>query len=141
MNTSPSALKDIWRFLVSFLTSALIGLLSRFGFHVNVNDSVIIGSIAGAGLGIVFRALESQFPWVGGFLGLIGAPQFPASAKAQLQTAYQTVLAEYASVQAKLDAVTNPPVPTAQSGTVAQAIPTPSATVFATPVVSSSTPA
>src|ERR1035437_6309871 len=81
---SSNAFKAIVRSLMPFVYSGAAAIIARFGYHVANTTVIQIVTIAGGVLTIVLHALETQFPWIGVFLGYIGAPVYAPSAKVTL---------------------------------------------------------
>lgn len=91
---SSNAFKAIIRSLMPFIYSGAAGLIARFGYHVTNSTVIQIVAIAGGVLTIVLHALETQFPWVGVFLGYIGAPIYAPSAKVTLAASQKAQIAQ-----------------------------------------------
>jgi hypothetical protein len=100
MNLSQNTLKAIIRSLTPWALSLIAGVVAHFGWHPSLALEVKIVGIGGAGLTVAVHALEVKFPWVGVFLGWLGAPKYAPSAKNAL----------IAELQKKVDALT-PPTP------------------------------
>jgi len=134
MNTSSNAVKAIIRSLAPFVYSFIASVIAHFGYHVSLAVTIQIAAIAGLGLTVVLHALETQFPWVGAFLGWIGAPAYAPSTKALLIAHNQTLKSQIATLLAQqtpvapvvvatpvvtAPVVTAPPVPIIQPVPVA----------------------
>src|ERR1019366_915273 len=81
---SSNAFKAIIRSLMPFVYAGAAALIARFGYHVTNATVIPIVKVVGGVLTIVLHALEPQFPWIGVFLGYIGAPVYAPSAKVTL---------------------------------------------------------
>jgi hypothetical protein len=68
--------KALIRSLMPFVYSGAAALIAHFGYHVSNSTVIQIVTIGFAGLTIVLHAAESQWPWVGVFLGYVGAPVY-----------------------------------------------------------------
>lgn len=126
VSAAPSPVKDIWRVAVAFLTSLAVGVIVHFGFHLTPNGTLLVAVIVGFVLSAVLRFLEAHFPWVGALLGLIGAPNFPPSAKLKAQAYTQSLEAQLAALETRFNEMATPSTPSAPA-------PTPSAPVSAPP--------
>ena len=91
---SSNAFKAIVRSLMPFVYSGAAALIARFGYHVANTTVIQIVTIAGGVLTIVLHALETQFPWIGVFLGYIGAPIYAPSAKVTLAASQKAQIAQ-----------------------------------------------
>jgi hypothetical protein len=76
-----------------FVYSGAAAIIARFGYHVANTTVIQIVTIAGGVLTIVLHALETQFPWIGVFLGYIGAPVYAPSAKVTLAASQKQQIA------------------------------------------------
>lgn len=129
MNSNPAIapsvnpVKDIWRLVVSYVTTAVIGVVAHLGFHVALRSTVVLAAVVGVVLAAVLRWLEKTFPWVGALLGLIGAPAFPASSRLQAQAYTQSLEAQVAQLRAQVSEALTPSAPT--SAPSAPVAPTP----------------
>ena len=110
---SVSPAKDVWRLVVSYVTTAVIGLIARLGFHADLRTTIVVGLVVGLILAAVLRWAERSFPWVGALLGLIGAPTFPASARLQAQAYTQSLEAQLAALQTQVNEALAPSKPSA----------------------------
>lgn len=90
---SSNAFKAIVRSLMPFVYSGAAAIIARFGYHVANTTVIQIVTIAGGVLTIVLHALETQFPWIGVFLGYIGAPVYAPSAKVTLAASQKQQIA------------------------------------------------
>ncbi len=93
----PNRLKAFIRSVFPFVESAAAAFIARHFGHVSTNASEFILGVGGLGLSGVLHWLEGHFPWVGVFLGWIGAPAYAPSAKTVLEQ-------QVANLQAELDA-------------------------------------
>ena len=110
---APSRWKDITRFVTPYLLSLIISLAAKLGFNVTLVTAGLILTIGGTALGIVALIFEKWFPWVGAFLGYIGAPVY-APSKAKVKDAMiSTLEAQVAELMAKSAEAVNPSKPTA----------------------------
>ena len=90
---SSNSFKAIVRSLMPFVYSGAAALIAHFGYHVSNAVTVQIVTIVGVVLTIVLHALESQFPWIGVFLGYLGAPVYAPSAKVTLAASQKAQIA------------------------------------------------
>ncbi len=91
--------KAIVRSVMPFVISGVASVIARFGYHVSLDTVIQIVGIAGGGLTIVLHALEAKFPWVGVFLGWIGAPAYAPSAKKSLALTVASLQTELAALK------------------------------------------
>ena len=107
-----NAFKAVVRSLMPFAYSGAAALIARFGYHVANTTVIQIVTIAGGALTIVLHALETQFSWIGVFLGYIGAPVYAASTKVSTKAEVATLMAQVAVLTAQLEEQKTPSVPT-----------------------------
>lgn len=119
-----NAFKSIVRSLTPWLTSTVAASIAHFGYHVSNVVAAQIIVVAGAALTVVLHALETQFPWIGVFLGYIGAPVYAPSGKTSLKAQVATLESQLAALTATAAESAAPSVPTAAPATTAPADPT-----------------
>ena len=108
-----NSFKAIVRSLMPFVLSGAAALIARLGYHVSLQTTTLILGVAGGALTVVLHLLETKFPWVGAFLGYIGAPVY-APSKAKVKDAMiATLEAQVATLMAKASEASNPSTPTA----------------------------
>ncbi len=114
-NAQPAqnAFKSIVRSLTPWLTSTVAAAIAHFGYHVSNVVAAQIIVVAGAALTVVLHALETQFPWIGVFLGYIGAPVYAPSGKTSLKTQVATLESQLAALTATAAEAAAPSAPTA----------------------------
>ena len=114
-NPAPTsnAFKSIVRSLTPWLTSTVVAVIAHFGYHVSNVVAARIIVVAGAALTVVLHALETQFPWIGVFLGYIGAPVYAPSGKTSLKTQVATLESQLAALTATAAENAAPSAPTA----------------------------
>ena len=123
---APSVWKDAVRFVTPYLEAFIISLVAKLGFHVTLVMAAGILTLGGTALGLIFRALEHWFPWVGALLGYIGAPAYRPTAKNSLKAQLADLASQYIALQAQVNEGAHPSLGTAQPAA-------PSVTVTATP--------
>jgi hypothetical protein len=102
--------KAIVRSLMPFIESGAAALIARLGYHVTLTTTIAILGIAGGVLTLLLHAAESQWPWVGVFLGYIGAPVYAPSTKVSQSTQIAQLEALVAALITQLNAQSPPPV-------------------------------
>lgn len=114
-NPAPTsnAFKSIVRSLTPWLTSTVVAVIAHFGYHVSNVVAAQIIVVAGAALTVVLHALETQFPWIGVFLGYLGAPVYAPSGKTSLKTQVATLESQLAALTATAAESAAPSAPTA----------------------------
>lgn len=90
-------LKAFVRSVFPFLESGAAALIVHYTAHLSPAASAYILGGGGLFLSAALHWLEGHFPWVGVFLGWIGAPAYAPSAKTVLEQ-------QVANLQAELDA-------------------------------------
>lgn len=96
---NPNTVKAIVRSLTPWATSVVAAVIAHFGYHVSNTVALQIVVAVGSGLTLLWHALERKFPWVGAFLGWVGAPAYAPSNKqviAQLQAQVAALTAKSA---------------------------------------------
>jgi hypothetical protein len=106
---NPNTLKALVRTLTPLLYPLVASAIARFGYHVS--NATIIQIVAGgfAGLTVILHSAEAKWPWVGVFMGWLGAPAYAPSTKmtvTQLQ-------AEIDALKAQQAEAAHPSTPTA----------------------------
>ena len=86
--------KAIIRSLTPFAIAAVVGGAAHLGYHVTMGTAAAIVAGAGGFITVAVHALEPRYPWVGVFLGWLGAPGYTPTTKV-------TVV----SLQAEIDAL------------------------------------
>ena len=100
----PNNLKAFVRSVFPFLESSAIAAIAHYAYHVSPTHAAVILSAGGVGLSAVIRWTETHFPWVGVFLGWLGAPTYAPSAKQVLVGQVAQLRDELASTKAELNA-------------------------------------
>lgn len=104
LKPSTSIFKTIVRAATPWAISAVVWSAQRFGLHVNAGTATEVAAVVGTALTVLVPPLEKKWPWVGVFLGWIGAPTYTAlTTKAALE-------AEIVALQNQVNAVV-PPAP------------------------------
>ena len=101
MNPMPNTAKSIVRALMPWLISIVASAIAHFGFHVSAGTTIKILAGAGAVLTVALHMLEAKFPWVGVFLGYLGAPVYAPSVKKVQASQIAELQAEVDSLRAK----------------------------------------
>lgn len=101
----PNAYKAILRSLMPFVEGAVVAVVAHFGWHINLATAAQVLVVVGGALTVVLHAAESRWPWVGVFLGVLGAPAYVPSAKATQAGVLATQDARIATLEAELAAV------------------------------------
>lgn len=81
---NPNTLKAIIRSLMPFVYSGVAAIIAHFGYHVSNSTVIQIVAAGFAAATVILHSLEVKFPWVGVFLGWIGAPAYAPSTKVTL---------------------------------------------------------
>ena len=115
MTFTPHTIKSIVRALTPWLLTTLGALAAHFGWHVSNATSLQGLVIAGGVLTVLLHSLERRFPWVGTFLGWIGAPVYEPGKASQQATTIASLESEVAALSAKLSAAGPSPVVTVAS--------------------------
>ena len=97
----PNTIKAIIRSLAPAVYAAIASVIAHFGYHAGSGTVVAIASGAFAILTVVLHAAERKWPWVGAFLGYIGAPNYAPTKKAALALKVADLQAEIARLQAQ----------------------------------------
>ena len=97
-------IKSFVRSVFPFAESAAASLIAHYGYHVSPVVATYILGFGGAGLSAVLHWLEGHFPWVGVFLGWVGAPAYSPSLKAVLASSLDQAQGQIAQLQKELDA-------------------------------------
>lgn len=100
----PNNLKAFVRSVFPFLESSAIAAIARYAYHVSPTNAAAILSLGGVALSAVIRWTETHFPWVGVFLGWVGAPTYAPSAKQTLKGQVAQLKDELAATQTELNA-------------------------------------
>ena len=79
--TNADLLKAIIRSITPWAITTMVTLVARLGYHITLQVAIQILVVAGAALTVVAHLLEKKWPWVGVFLGWIGAPVYPLTPK------------------------------------------------------------
>jgi hypothetical protein len=115
--------KAIVRTVMPAIYSGVAAVIAHFGYHVSNAVVIQIVSIGFGGLTLVLHAAEAKWPWVGVFLGYIGAPVYTPSTKttvALLQSQLATALAQLEESKTPSTSsapVTPAPAPVTSGGT------------------------
>ena len=104
MTFTPNTIQSIVRALTPWLLTTLGALAARFGWHVSNTASLQGLVLAGGVLTVVLHSLESRFPWVGTFLGWVGAPFYAPGKTSQQATTIATLESEVAALSKSLAA-------------------------------------
>ena len=113
-----NAFKAIVRSLMPFVLSGAAALIARLGYHVTLTTTTEILGIVGGALTIVLHAAETQWPWVGIFLGYIGAPVYAPSTKVSYEAQIASLQAQMATLLAQQSEAKSPSPPSAPFGSV-----------------------
>jgi hypothetical protein len=111
--------KSIVRSLTPFVVSSVASAIAHFGYHISNTVALQIVVALGAALTVVLHALERQFPWIGVFLGYIGAPVYAPSGKTSLKMQVATLESQLAALTTAQSEAANPTPPTSATGDVA----------------------
>jgi hypothetical protein len=123
---APSLWKDLSRFVVPFLLPFIVSIIAKLGFHVTLATAAGILTFGGLALGVVLRALEVKWKWMGALLGYIGAPIFQQT-KGKLKDAAMTAMAaQITELLAQQHEATSPSAGTATGPQGPQGTTTPS---------------
>ena len=93
-----NTVKALVRSLTPWAISVVASVIAHFGYHVSLTTASQITVAVGTVLTIGAHVLERRFPWVGVFLGWIGAPAYAPSVK-------QSLALKVASLEAEIDAL------------------------------------
>jgi hypothetical protein len=92
------------RGVMPFVESSIAGFIAHRYFKSSTVTVAQIIAVGGALWSAVLHYLEIHFPWVGVFLGWIGVPAYPQSAKTRLA-------AQVAALQSEIDTLKGPQTP------------------------------
>jgi hypothetical protein len=112
MTPETNTFKAIVRGLMPFIISGAGAAIAHFGYTVSNSTVIQIVAIAGAALTIILHAAETQWPWVGVFLGYIGAPVYAQSTKISQKAEIAALEAKVAALVAAQEEAKNPSTPT-----------------------------
>lgn len=118
MNPSPNTTKSIIRALTPWLLSTIASVVAHFGFHVSSATTIQILAGAGAVLTVLLHTLEARFPWVGVFLGYLGAPVYAPSVKIVQASQIASLQAEVDALRAQAHEAVSPSPVTSAAGAV-----------------------
>jgi len=100
LKPSTSIYKTIVRTLTPWAIGAVVWVAQRLGFHVNAGTATEVAASIGLALTLIVPPLEKKFPWMGVFLGWIGAPTWTANtSKAQLAAQLAALEVQLAGTQ------------------------------------------
>ena len=97
-------LKSFVRSVFPFVESYALSLVARYGFHVSPTVATAVLGFGGLGISAAVHWLESHFPWVGVFLGWIGAPTYAPALKTLLASQLNQAQSEIQALQTELNA-------------------------------------
>ena len=97
-------LKAFLRSVFPFLESGAIAVVTHYTAHLSPTTSAYILGGGGVLLSAVLHWLEGHFPWVGVFLGWIGAPTYAPSAKQTLKGQVAQLQDQLSATQVELNA-------------------------------------
>ena len=100
MNPVPNVIKSIIRGLTPWAIATAASAIAHFGYHVSPATTIQILAGAGAVLTALLHALEARFPWVGVFLGYLGAPLYAPSKGASQRAQIDALQAEVDALRA-----------------------------------------
>ena len=98
----PNNLKAFVRSVFPFLWSSAIAAIAHYAYHASPTHAAAILAVGGVFLAGLIRWLETHFPWVGVFLGWVGAPTYAPSAKATLKQTVAELQDTLAATQKEL---------------------------------------
>ena len=101
--------KALVRSLMPLLYPAVAAIIAHFGYHVS--NAVVIQIVAGgfAGATVLLHTAETRWPWVGVFLGWLGAPGYTPTTKVTVVS----LQAEIDALKAQQAEAAHPSTPTA----------------------------
>ena len=97
-------IKAFIRSVFPFAESAAVAAVAHFGWHVSPAVSTYILGVGGVGLSAVLHWLEGHFPWLGVFLGWVGAPAYAPALKNVLQANLDQAEGQIAQLQSEVNA-------------------------------------
>ena len=103
----PNNLKAFVRSVFPFIESSAVAAIAHYVYNVSPTHSAEILSLGGVALSAFLHWAETHFPWVGVFLGWIGAPTYAPSAKQALTSHVVQLQEELAATLKELDAWKN----------------------------------
>lgn len=110
-----NSFKAIVRSVVPYIEGAVAAAVAKLGWHVTIQTAAEVTLAAGTGLSILLHAAEAKWPWVGAFLGYVGAPVYAPSTKKTLAAQVAQLEAQIATLtaqQAEKSSPSSPTVPT-----------------------------
>ena len=91
---------------------AAIGVaIAKIGWKPTPDIELTIASSLGTGLTVLLHLLETKFPWVGVFLGYLGAPSYAPSKKVTVNAQLSDARVEINELQRQVAAMTSASLP------------------------------
>jgi hypothetical protein len=103
---APNVWKAIVRSLMPWILAGVGLVIAKAGWKPTPDAEVAILTALGGGLTILLHLVETKFPWVGVFLGYIGAPTYAPATKTIVNTQLADALNQIAELQRQVTDLT-----------------------------------